>query len=116
MLNSDDCKPSSLTYGWFLQACGRLEAPQEQKYEQLERAWNLCCKHGLVSAFVLHRFTGAAPDQLYKKLMKPALRKQQFGDATKERLKFMISPTDLPAQWTANVKRDNENARGWWNK
>jgi hypothetical protein len=117
MLDSDDCQPSSLTYGWFIQACGRLSGPQKQKEEQVERAWKLCCKNGLVNAFVLQRFTGAASDPLYKKLMDPALLKIKSGQKTKEQLKFSISPSDLPKQWSRNWKRDTEAPRTeWWNK
>lgn len=116
MLASEDCKPSSLTYGWFMQACGRLKAPEHQKEAQIERAWVHCCEQGLVNAFVLHRLTGAAPDPLYKKLMKPVLEKSRCGYGTKEQLKFMISPKDLPRDWARNVKRENERQPGadWW--
>ena len=72
--------------------------------------------NGLVNSFALHRFTGAAPDDLYKKLMEPVLNNCDCGFETKEQLKFQVSPADLPREWTANVKRENDNPRtDWWN-
>ena len=116
MLASEDVQPTSLTYGWFLQACGRLNASQKQKDEQIERAWKLCCERGLVNAFVLHRFTGAVPDKLYKQLMKPALNDKKCAFETKEQLKFKIAPYQLPKKWTCNANRDGDNQRtDWWN-
>jgi hypothetical protein len=118
MIASTDCRPSSLTYGWFIQACGRLRVPEEIKYEQIERAWNLCCQAGLVNGFVLHRFTGAASEQLYKKLMAPVLKKGKYdNEKSKEWLKYKISPKQLPREWTKNCfKRNNGESGnlGWW--
>lgn len=110
MLDSDDCRPSSLAYGWFLQACGRLSTSSIKSAEQIERAWTLSCDSGLVNAFVLQRFTGAAPDELYKKLMKPVLQNLDCSFSTKEQLKFKIGPSDLPKDWTVNTKHDSGRA------
>ena len=118
MLASDDCKPSSLAYGWFIQACGRLKVPAKDRYEEIERTWNLCCENGLVNAFVLHRFTGSAPEELYKRLLDPIIQKLGLSadKETKEHLKFKISPSDFPAEWTKNCKeRRKEGApTDWW--
>jgi Pentatricopeptide repeat domain/PPR repeat len=118
MLMSSDCQPTSLTYGWFIQACGRLRASSldlKKKEEQLERAWTLCCEKGLVTPFVLQRFTGAASESLYQRLLQPVLKKLKYVNGTKEELKFKVSPGDLPLEWTANiVHNDNgeNNPRG----
>lgn len=115
MLSSRDCQPSSLTYGWYIQACGRLAASQQQKEAEIERAWTICCKKGLVNAFVLHRFTGSAPEPLYKKMMGPVLSKCDCGYETKELLRLQISPADLPKKWTANVRGESDNpSTDWW--
>ena len=119
MIASKDCQPSSLAYGWFIQACGRLQMPQDMKDRHIERAWNLCCQNGLVNGFVLHRFTGAAPEVLYKKLMASVLsRISSHPDDTKEKLKFRISPKDLPLAWTkkANNFHKQDGNSGWWGK
>jgi len=119
MLASEDCQPSSLAYGWFIQACGRLKVSDSDRTKEIERAWKLCCDNGLVNAFVLHRFTGSAPEALYKKLLGPIIEKLglPLETLTKEELKFKIDPTSFPKSWTENCKeriKDSANT-DWWN-
>ena len=122
MLASSDCQPSSLAYGWFIQACGRLKVPESERYKELERTWKLCCKNGLVNAFVLHRFTGSAPESLYFRLLAPVIRKLGLSvhNETKEIMKFKINPSDFPREWTQNcesnnTQRSDKASADWWN-
>jgi len=63
-----DLHVTSLTYGWFIQCCGRLRVPEQMKAEQIERALRLCRSHGLVTDFVMRRLQGAASKDLYERL------------------------------------------------
>jgi hypothetical protein len=83
--------------------------------EQLERAWTLCCENGLVTRFVLQRFTGAASESLYRRLLQPVLKNLKDANGTKEELKYRVSLGDLPPEWTANIGQndnDENNPRG----
>jgi hypothetical protein len=64
-------RPSSLAFGWFLQACGRLKVSEKLKNTQIERAFLACCEYGLVNDFVLYRFRFAAPEPMYRQLLAP---------------------------------------------
>jgi pentatricopeptide repeat protein len=68
-----DLAPNSLTFGWFIQVCGRLTVPVAMKEVQVERAFQLCVETGMVTNFVLNRLRGAASEALYKKMLKPML-------------------------------------------
>jgi pentatricopeptide repeat protein len=68
-----DLAPNSLTFGWFIQVCGRLTVPVAMKEAQVERAFQLCVETGMVTNFVLNRLRGAASEALYKKMLKPIL-------------------------------------------
>ncbi|CAB9508788.1 Pentatricopeptide repeat-containing protein [Seminavis robusta] len=114
MLASKDCQPSSLTYGWFIQACGRLRASQDLKEEQVTRAWKLCCEKGLVDGFVIQRMTGATSERLYRELLGPVLEKLDSVNpnaTTKEELKHLVTISSLPSEWTRNCNQDDEREK-----
>jgi hypothetical protein len=87
---------SSLTFGWFIQACGRLQAPMDVKLQQIEKAFRLCCERGLVSDFVFKRLKGAVSESFLQHL----LAAEGATDMNK-RPTLLIS--DLPKSWTRRV-------------
>jgi len=91
-------QPSSLSFGWFIQACGRLRVPEEKKHGQIERAFRLCCDAGLVNDFVLHRLMGAASDPLYRKLIQPA---RNLGSSMNRKQTLQL----LPNEWKRNSSK-----------
>lgn len=97
MLDADHKRPSSLSFGWFIQAMGRLRVDQEKKSAQIEKAFKLCCEAGLVNDFVLHRLKGAAPESLYQILLQPAT------PARSERKRVHLA--QLPSAWKRNCPR-----------
>jgi pentatricopeptide repeat protein len=90
-------QPSSVSFAWFLQACGRLTVPSGIKDDNVERAWQTCCDNGLVNDFVLSRLKGAASDAQFKELVRPALKKMNVSD---KNIKQKISISHLPRDWT----------------
>jgi hypothetical protein len=90
LLSAKHTSPESLTFGWFLQACGRLRVPSNRKAIHLKRAFARCCEDGLVSDFVLTRLRGATSDKLFEELVG---RKPKVG----------LSVSDLPPSWSRNV-------------
>jgi len=90
---SDLLQATSLTYGWFLQCCGRLRVPEIVRDAHIERAFRLCCADGLVTDFVVKRLIGAASEDLYDSLMEPSL-------CATRKLKGRISRSLLPPEWT----------------
>ena len=91
-------KPTSLTYGWFIQSCGRLRVPEAMRHTYIERAFHLCCEQGLVNDFVLRRLVGAAPEELLAKILAP----------TKIRTPLKVGRVKtsmLPAQWTVRANK-----------
>jgi len=93
-------RPTSLTFGWFIQACGRLRGvPEEEKQAQIERAFLRCCEAGLVNDFVLHRLKGAASVELYRKLLKPAVG---LRSAASPEQQLWVKVAELPAEWRRN--------------
>ena len=91
---SDQVRLTSLTIGWFVQACGRLRVPEEEKSAQIERAFHLCCEEGLVNDFVLQKVKIASTGSLYRRL----LGSQILGKSQKR-----VSTTVLPSKWKRNV-------------
>jgi hypothetical protein len=97
MVASTDVRPTSLTYGWFIQACGRLNAPDPIRNAHIEQAFTRACGEGLVNDFVLQRLRGAASDEVYQLLMEPVLDRDR---SSKGRLS-----TALPSAWTRNCSK-----------
>ncbi len=99
MLSSSDNSPSSLTYGWFIQACGRLRVSKEDCAKAIEKAFKRCCDDGLLNDFVFHRLKGAASDEVFLSLLSgPAL--SNLKDARKQK----VSIHQLPFDWRRNCK------------
>jgi hypothetical protein len=102
MLESSGRQPSSLTYGWFIQACGRLHVDESRRAAAIEKAFTRCCEAGLLSDFVLHRLKGAAADELFWDLIGPWLS----TNTSWERKKQKVSLDQLPKAWTSSSKLD----------
>jgi hypothetical protein len=111
LIGSADLEPSSLTYGWFFQACGRLRVPDHLKDPSIEVAFLRCCERGLMNDFVLNRLKGAATETLFKKLMAPVANKVPKYDQTKEKLKQRLLLQHLPGDWKGNRLSYDNNAR-----
>jgi pentatricopeptide repeat protein len=109
MHESPHVEPTSLAYGWFLQACGRLRVPDEIRIPAIVDAFQRCCKDGRVNEFVFLRLKCAAPYQVFQELMAPVVTAP--GDVAKSGLDVR----DLPAEWTRNggntSKHPNPHAR-----
>lgn len=91
ILNATNSQPTSLCFGWFIQAMGRLDVEEERKTARIEMAFRECCNAGLVNEFVLHRLKGAAPLGLLQRLIQPANEKS------------CLQPMDMsriPQEWT----------------
>jgi pentatricopeptide repeat protein len=97
----------SVTYGWFLQLCGRLAVPEEQLIYQMERAFTLCCDRGLVNDLVLSRLKGAAPPVLYERLLEPVR-------ALNGELPLVVRTHHLPFTWRENLAKRKDDDRIWW--
>lgn len=93
--------PYSLTFGWFIQVCGRLTVPVEKKEYHIERAFQFCVEGGMVNDFVLNRIRGAASEALYKRMLKPIL------DGLPEHVSMQSFPlpefSHIPDDWKRNV-------------
>jgi hypothetical protein len=114
MMESDYLERASLTYSWFIQACGRLNVPDNIKESNMERAFLSCCQEGLVNDFVLNRLKVAAPEPLFNRLMSPAVARLSNYDKHRDDLKQRISLSHLPKHWTnrrRNQKRSSEGSR-----
>lgn len=93
--------PYSLTFGWFIQVCGRLTVPVEKKEYHIERAFQCCVVAGMVNDFVLNRIRGAASEALYKRMLKPIL------DCLPEHVSTQSFPlmefSQIPDEWKRSV-------------
>jgi hypothetical protein len=107
MLESDYLEPSSVTYGWFLQACGRLSVPTTVKEENLERAFTRCCERGLVNDFVLNRIKVASSSTLFKRLLAPAIAPLGYSEG-RDDVKDRIALAHLPKDWTRRRRTPNK--------
>jgi hypothetical protein len=96
MIQSDNIEPSSLTFGWFMQACARLhKADAASRQEWLMKAFKLCCERGLVNDFVLARFGAAATEEMYREAIAPAEL-----SLPKDNTYPRVSVSQLPKEWT----------------
>lgn len=89
--------PTSLTYGWFIQACGRLRAEESHRMTALEKAFRRCCEDGLLNDFVLHRLKGATTEANFWDLI-------GTGVKSREPVKSKVSLERLPVEWRRNIK------------
>ena len=99
----------SVTYGWFLQLCGRLSVPEEERLRQIDRAFKVCCERGLANDLVLSRLKGAAPPNLYEKLLEPV--RTANGN-----LAPVVRTNHLPAAWKRNLSKRRDDERIWWTR
>jgi hypothetical protein len=98
ILDADASKyPSSLTFAWFIQSCGRLRVPDPEKQSQIERAFRLCCKAGRVNEFVLHRLRGATSESFYLRLLGPVAGSQTTTHGQRSAIKH------VPQSWKRNA-------------
>ena len=102
MLESTELSPSSLTFGWFIQACGRLRVDNCARDSAIEKAFTACCEKGLVNDFVLQRLKGASTDALFATLVSPGRKNCRVK-------KRRVSIDLLPSAWKRNcqLKRGN---------
>ena len=92
-------QPTALSFGWFIQACGRIQGiPDEMKEAQIRKAFMRCCEVGLVNDFILNRLKGAASEELYRKLLQPAINSTQESEGRQNR----VSIAQLPLDWKRN--------------
>lgn len=99
MLSSSEKSPSSLTYGWYIQACGRLRVSPDKSVKEIEKAFKRCCDDGLLNDFVFHRLKGAASDEVFSSLLNQ-LTLSKFKDTRKHKM----SIDQLPFKWRRNCK------------
>ena len=104
MLSSSDRKPSSLAYGWFLQACGRLKVSETAKAAAIEKAFTQCCKDGLVNDFVLQNLKRAAEGELFASLLR------QLNIPTEKKSKVTLN--QMPLAWKRNCKKKRKRLQG----
>jgi hypothetical protein len=110
LIESAELEPSSLTYGWFFQACGRLRVPDHLKDPSIEVAFLRCCEKGLMDDFVLNRLKGAASETLFKKLMASVSSSIPKYDQSREKLKQRLLLQHLPRDWKCNrLSYDNRS-------
>jgi len=112
VLESDDIEPSSLTFGWYIQACARLQkADPVLRQERLVKAFQQCCEHGLVNDFVLARFRDAATEEMFRKAMSQASLPE-----SKDGVSSRVTVSQLPAEWTKKRidKRTFTDTRSHW--
>lgn len=100
MFKSDALHPRPLTYGWFIQACGRLRVPKQQKQPQLTKWFQRCCQDGFLNEFVLRRFRGAAPEPMFE-----ALVVDNLLPSARSRKRSSITVRDLPSSWSSNTSK-----------
>jgi hypothetical protein len=104
-------RPLSVSYGWFLQLCGRLSLPTEEKIERIATAFHKCCEQGLVNDLVLSRLKGAAPPELYAELLQPVLDRLEASE-----LPHVVRTTHLPVDWKINALKKRDDERIWWTR
>lgn len=109
LISSDSCSPQSLTYGWFIQACGRLRVPDRIKNTQILRAFKLCGDDGLVNDFVFQRFKVAASETTFRLAMAPVLGNVSTTDEKRPRVSF----SDLPTEWTRHCWKRRKPRNSW---
>ena len=102
-------QPTALSFGWFIQACGRIQGiPDQRKEAQIAKAFLRCCEAGLVNDFILNRLKGAASEELYRRLLQPAIETSQKFEGQQNR----VSEPQLPFDWKRNAvvrhKRGNK--------
>eukprot|EP00980_Cylindrotheca_fusiformis_P028627 scaffold22620_cov131-Cylindrotheca_fusiformis.AAC.22 len=101
MAKNRSLSPTSVAFGWFIQACGSLRVPEHVKEKNLESAFNACCERGLVNNFVLGKLKASAPESLLKRLLAPATGNASDLDGTTDDIMEKITVPHLPPEWTS---------------
>jgi len=101
-------RPNPVIYGTFIKCCGRLNLPDDIAIKAAARAFEDCCRRGLVSDFVLTQIRYALPPETFLK----ALVKNGYRDLDKngktlsrdgKRIRHILL-RELPKAWTKNVE------------
>lgn len=99
--------PNPVIYGTFIKCCGRLDLPEEEKVSSATRAFEDCCRAGLVSDFVLTQFRSAlSAEKFVKELVRNGYSnvdskgKSLSRDGKRVR---HIGVGEIPKSWTRNV-------------
>ncbi|CAJ1954430.1 unnamed protein product [Cylindrotheca closterium] len=101
VVESKDIHPSSLFFGWFFKACGRLQVPDSIRDRSLVFAFKECSKRGLVDSFVLHQLKSSAPEYVLRRLLSvPSMDKNSKHD-----YKYSVRLPHLPNEWKRNVSK-----------
>ena len=113
MIECDYLEPSSITYSWFILACGRLRVPEHLKEDNIERAFLSCCQDGLVNDFVLNRLKANVSDTFFKHLLSPVIARLPAHQRRRSDLKHQITVFELPKHWTKrrNAKRKSDREK-----
>jgi pentatricopeptide repeat protein len=102
LIEETDFAHASITFGWFFQACGRLDVDKSLKEENIEWAFGKCCEMGLMNDFVLERFKGSASDELFERLVGHILPKP--NNEENRRTKDTLQLDHLPTYWTRSSR------------
>ena len=97
---------TSMMYGTFIKCCGRLTLPDDIATESATRAFEECCRFGLVSDFVLTQMRYAlTPEQFLDVLVKSGYERDSTGKMLSRDGKRMqrVRWSHLPASWRENV-------------
>jgi hypothetical protein len=98
LVTSSTMQPSSLSYGWYLQACMRLRLPENVKLASIERAFRLCCDDGLLNDFVLYRLKQATTDQQFARIISQGNPRPPYM-ASVQGIRDRCTIDSLPRKW-----------------
>lgn len=102
LLGETDIVTNSVTFGWFFQACERLEVDKRRRDDNIEWAFRRCCDLGLVSDFVLARFQRSASDELFQRLVGDFL--SNFDSDENRQVEDQLQLDHLPTYWTRSLR------------
>jgi hypothetical protein len=92
------CEPNSHSYHLLIQTIGHRISPGSDQSKALESVFKTCCSDGLVDTTVLQTLQKYAPEDLYRKLLKPS-KPMCENVAT---MNYIIKT--LPLEWTVRAK------------
>jgi len=108
VVQSKDMRPTSLFFGWFLKACGRLQVPDSIRNQSLVLAFKECRKRGLVDRFVLHQLKLSAPEYILRRVLAPC--RKTMGTDSELDYKYSVKLSHLPYEWKRNASfKKNED-------
>ncbi len=107
--NGGKTEPSPTTYGWYIQAVGRLGIPDKLKRDTLEQTIKRCCKKGRVNPFVWERIKSATTHTQFMQLMEPVFsRLNRNGNESSSApsdvngqtgVRLIVKYSQLPKEW-----------------